>query len=171
MTRRQFFALPAAAGVLRLPVLSQKSFPGVAYRDYPHCLPDFLRDLAQQAYERRNREIARLTTPQAIHARQRWARETFWKLSGGEPERTPLDAQKAGSFQRSGYRVEKIVYQSRPRFHIPANLYIPVTGVPPYPAVLFQMGHSRNGKAYDPYQRCCQGLARLVYVVLAFDPM
>ena len=44
-------------------------------------------------------------------------------------------------------------------------------GAPPYPAVLFQMGHSDNGKAYDMYQRCCQGLVRLGYVVLAFDPM
>src|SRR6185436_2621724 len=28
-----------------------------------------------------------------------------------------------------------------------------------------------NGKAGDSYQRCCQGLARLGYLVLAFDPM
>jgi len=33
------------------------------------------------------------------------------------------------------------------------------------------MGHSSNGKAHDVYQKCCQGLARLNYVVLAFDPM
>ena len=171
MTRRQLFALPAAASVLRLPGFSQESFPGVPYPDYPRCLPDYLRGLAEQAYQRRNREIARLTTPAAIHARQRWVRETFWKLVGGEPDRTPLEPQKVGSFERDGYRVEKVVYQSRPRFHISANVYIPTTGVPPYPAVLFQMGHSDNGKAYDLYQRCCQGLVRLGYVVLAFDPM
>src|SRR5262249_35730890 len=33
------------------------------------------------------------------------------------------------------------------------------------------MGHSTDGKAAVVYQRCCQGLARLGYVVLAFDPM
>jgi cephalosporin-C deacetylase-like acetyl esterase len=112
-----------------------------------------------------------LTTPEAIQARQRWARETFWKLVGGQLERTPLEPQKVGSFERDGYRVEKVVYQSRPRFHVPANLYIPTRGVPPFPAVLFQMGHSHNGKAYLTYQRCCQGLVRLGFVVLAFDPM
>jgi dienelactone hydrolase len=37
--------------------------------------------------------------------------------------------------------------------------------------VLFQMGHTLNGKAGDLYQRCCQGLARLGYLVLGFDPM
>jgi dienelactone hydrolase len=171
MTRRQLLALPAAGAALRLPVFAQRSFPGVAYRDYPRCLPDYLRDLASQAYQRRNHEIARLKTPEAIRARQQWARETLWKLAGGELERTPLEERKLGSFTREGYRLEKILYQSRPQFHIPANLYIPTFGSAPYAAVLFQMGHSDNGKAYASYQRCCQGLARLGFVVLAFDPM
>lgn len=171
MTRRQLFALPAVGLLLRMPAFSQKFFPGVAYRDYHRCLPDYLRELAEQAYERRNREIARLKTPEAIQARQKWVRKTLWKLVGGELERTPLEAQKIDSFERDGYRVEKVLYQSRPQFHISANLYIPTSGAAPYPAVLFQMGHSDNGKAYAPYQRCCQGLARLGYVVLAFDPM
>ena len=171
MTRRQLLALPAAGALLRAPAFSQKTFPGVAYRDYPRCLPDYLRELAEQAYQRRNHEIARLTTPEAIQARQKWARETFWKLAGGELERTPLEPQKIGSFERDGYRLEKILYQSRPQFHICANLYLPTSGSAPYPAVLFQMGHADNGKAYASYQRCCQGLARLGFVVLAFDPM
>jgi dienelactone hydrolase len=33
------------------------------------------------------------------------------------------------------------------------------------------MGHTLNGKANDGYQKCCQGLARLGFFVLAFDPM
>jgi len=171
MTRRQLLALPGAAALLRLPAFPQKPYPGTGYREYSRCLPDYVRALAQKAYQWRNEEIARLTTPDAVHARQRWARETFWKLAGGEPERTPLEARTVGSFEREGYRVEKVLYQSRPELYVSANLYVPTHGVPPYPAVLFQMGHSRNGKAYDVYQRCCQGLARLGYVVLAFDPM
>ena len=46
-----------------------------------------------------------------------------------------------------GYRVEKVVYESRPRFHVSANLYIPTRDGRPFPGVLFQMGHSDNGKA------------------------
>ncbi len=141
------------------------------YRDYSRCLPDHLRALAEDAYQRRNAALAAITSPEAIRARQQWARETFWRLIGGQPERTPLRARLVGAFKRPGYRVEKIVYESRPRFHIPANLYIPSGGKPPHPGVLFQMGHSLNGKAAAPYQKCCQGLARLGYVVLAFDPM
>ena len=47
----------------------------------------------------------------------------------------------------------------------PISIFQPL-GARPYPGVLFQMGHSTNGKAHDVYQKCCQGLARLGYVVL-----
>jgi dienelactone hydrolase len=144
---------------------------GFYYRDYSKCLPDHLTALARAAYERRNRELALLTTAESIRKRQTWVRETFWKLIGGEPERNPLNPRKTGEFEREGYRLEKVVYESRPGLFISANLYVPKTGKPPYPAVLFQMGHAGNGKAYASYQKCCQGLARLGYVVLAFDPM
>jgi dienelactone hydrolase len=161
----------AAGAAAKTPGLPQAVYPGVAYREYSRCLPNYLRSLAAAAYRRRNAELAKLTTPAAIHTRQRWARETFWKLIGGMPERTPLNARTVGSFERTGYRVEKILYESRPDFYIGANLYIPTTGKPPFPGVLFQMGHTLNGKAGGAYQRCCQALARLGYLVLAFDPM
>ena len=48
---------------------------------------------------------------------------------------------------------------------------MPKNGYAPFPGVLFHMGHSSNGKAADTYQRCCQGLVQLGFVVLAFDPM
>ena len=145
--------------------------PVRVYRDYSRCLPDHLRSLADRAYRLRNTELAKLTTAAAVRARQEWVAETFWKIVGGKPDRTPLNARTAGSFERPGYRVEKVIYESQPGFHVSANLYIPATGNPPFPGVLFQMGHTANGKAGDLYQRCCQGLARLGYLVLAFDPM
>lgn len=171
MTRRQLLWLPAAAAVAGRVALSQSDFPGTAYREYARMLPDFMRELAAGAYQARNREIARLTSAEAIRARQQWVRETFWKLVGGAPQPSPLNLRTVGSFVRAGYRVEKLVYESVPNFHIPANLYIPTSSQPPFPGVLFQMGHTRNGKAGDTYQRCCQGLAKLGFLVLAFDPM
>ena len=144
---------------------------GFYYRDYSKCLPDYLTALAHTAYEKRNRELSLLTNAESIRKRQSWVRETFWKLIGGQLERTPLNARKTGGFERAGYRLEKVVYESRPGLFVTANLYVPTTGSAPYPGILFQMGHSGLGKAYPSYQKCCQGLARLGYVVLAFDPM
>jgi len=171
MTRRHFLLAPSTVSLLSARLHAQGQYPGVAYRDYPRILPDYLRGLAERAYHKRNADLKKLTTTDAVRARQRWARETFWKLAGGMPERTSLNARTTGSFEREHYRVEKIVYESRPGLHIPANLYIPKRGRPPYPGVLFQMGHSLNGKSYESYQRCCQGLVQLGFLVLAFDPM
>ena len=163
LTRRGLLILGAGALAARA--------ARVNYRQYSRCLPDYLAGLARQAYQRRNSAIHKLTTREAIQARQHWVRETFWELTGGEPQRTPLHQRTTGAFDRDGYRVEKVVYESRPGVHIAANLYVPSTGRAPYPGVLFQMGHSLNGKAAESYQKCCQGLARLGYIVLAFDPM
>src|ERR1044071_5211673 len=170
-SRRELLALAAVGSVLRREALAQHGAPENIYRDYSRCLPDFLRDLAERAYQSRNRAIAGLTTPAAIRQRQRWVTETFWSLTGGMPERTPLNARTVGSLERPGYRLEKVVYESQPRFHISGNLYIPASGHPPFPGVLCQMGHTTDGKAGDTYQICCQGLARLGYLVLGFDPM
>ena len=156
MTRREILALALAPQT-------------VHYRTYSRALPDYLTRLAREAYLRRQRALDALVTKPAIESRQKWARQTFWKLTGGEPARTPLNLRTVGEFRRDGYRVEKIVYESQPGFVVTANLYLPNrTGR--LPGVLFQMGHSLNGKAAEPYQKCCQGLAKLGYVVLAFDP-
>jgi dienelactone hydrolase len=162
-SRRDLFLLTAAQAIGRA---SQ-----VQYANYSRCLPDYLTTLATSAYTRRNAALAALHDAAAIKRRQAWVRETFWRLTGGQPERTPLQLRTTGSFERPGYKVEKIVYESRPGIHVTANLYLPSTGKAPYPGVLFQMGHSLNGKAYTSYQKCCQGLTRLGYIVLAFDPM
>ncbi len=172
LSRRQILSLAAAACALPAKLSATEiELSGFYYRDYSKCLPDHFSALASAAYEKRNRELAGLTNAESIHKRQAWVRETFWKLIGGEPERTPLNPRNTGQFERPGYRLEKVVYESRPGLFVTANLYVPTAGKPPFPAVLFQMGHYYTGKAYPSYQKCCQGLARLGYVVLAFDPM
>jgi dienelactone hydrolase len=162
MTRRTAIALAAGAIVGR---------SEVSYRTYARCMPDYLARLAAEARMTRDVALSTLTTRGAIEARQAWVRSTFWNLIGGRPETTPLNVQTRGAFDRPAYRVEKLTYESQPGLVIPANLYVPKNIQPPFPGVLFQMGHSLNGKAAEPYQKCCQALAQLGYLVLAFDPM
>ena len=174
MTRRDLLrTLAAGAGTTAIPVRGQHAAKPniIGYREYARCLPDAIRMLAAQAHDRRTAQIRKLTSAVAIRERQRWARETFWKIAGGMPDRTPLNTRTTGGFEREKYRVEKLVYQSRPDEWISANFYIPKTGAAPFPGVLFHMGHASNGKAADTYQRCCQGLVQLGFLVLAFDPM
>lgn len=93
------------------------------------------------------------------------------EMIGGLPEaRGPLNAKVTGGFVRPGYRVENVIFDSLPGFHVTANLYIPATGAGPFPAVLGVAGHSNNGKASATYQHAWISLARRGYVVLAYDP-
>jgi dienelactone hydrolase len=158
------FLLPVAA-------CAQTRFPGVTYRDYPACLPNYIRGLAAAARAKRTGELGRLTTPDTVSKRQAWAKKTLLDLIGGLPERTELNARTLASMERDGYRLEKLVYDGWAGVPISANLYIPKSGRAPYPGVLFQLGHAPNGKAYNSYQSACQGLVKLGFVVLAFDPM
>ncbi|HEY1342491.1 MAG TPA: acetylxylan esterase [Bryobacteraceae bacterium] len=170
MTRRQLLSVPAA-GLLARAGRAQRAYPGLLYRDYHRSLPDYLRRLAATANRTRTGELDRLTSAEAIRRRQKWAWETFLRLAGMESETAQApETRTSGSVDAGGIRIEKLVYDTRPEFHVPALLYIPA-GQPPHPAVLFQCGHALEGKAYEPYQRCCLDLAKLGFLVLAFDPM
>ena len=93
------------------------------------------------------------------------------ELIGGLPQfRTPLNARVTGVFERPGYRVEKLIFDSLPGFHVTANLYVPLGKPGPFPAVLGTAGHSQAGKAGATYQRAWISLVRRGYVVLAWDP-
>jgi cephalosporin-C deacetylase-like acetyl esterase len=170
MTRRCLIGSALAVAGIGRPVLAQQNGT-IDLRDYSRCLPDYLEALAADAYRRRNARIAALARPDDFREYQRWARKTFLALVGPLPERTPLNLRTTGGFDRDGYRVENLVYESEPGFVITANLYLPKRAATPFPGVLMQMGHSANGKGYALYQRGCQGLAQLGYAVLAFDPM
>lgn len=83
----------------------------------------------------------------------------------------PHDVKVAGVLERDSYRVEKILYQSVPGLYVSANVYVPRTGSPPYPAVMIVPGHSEEGKALPDYQRAAQGLVQWGFVVLIYDPL
>lgn len=164
ISRRLLLSLPAA-------LAASASAAPINYRDYSRCLPDYLARLAREAAARRATALDACTTPAQVRARQKYVREAYWSLIGGEPKRTPLNVRTTGSFTRPNYTVEHLVYESRPGLLIPANLYLPRTGEQRLPGVLFQMGHSQNGKAASLYQYCIQGLVQVGFAVLAFDPM
>lgn len=129
--------------------------------------------LKQQFYQHVDR---RLQEYEAVKSRAdcaRWQqerREFFLEQLGGFPDRTPLDAQVVGRLEGKGYRVEKVIFQSRPRHRVTANLYLPLTP-PPYPGVLVPCGHSHNGKAAGQYQRISILLAKHGIAALCYDPI
>ena len=113
----------------------------------------------------------RLKTQADAEAYVRTVRDKIAVSFGPLPERTPLAPQITGVVDRDVYKIEKLIFQSRPDFFVTANLYIPKGRKFPLPGVIGTCGHSTNGKAADAYQSFAQGLARMGYVVLIYDPL
>ena len=85
-------------------------------------------------------------------------------------DRSVPASELCGIVERENFTVEKIIYYSREKFPVTANLYLPKSEGK-HPAVLFVCGHSGDGKACDTYQRGAQNLVLQGYVVLLIDPI
>lgn len=88
------------------------------------------------------------------------------------PRRTSLRPQSAGMIEREGYKIEKLVFYSRPHFAIPALLYLPSNASYPVPAILYISGHFvEDGMMHPDSQSCCIALAKLGFAVFAYEAM
>ncbi|MBI1940166.1 MAG: acetylxylan esterase [Acidobacteria bacterium] len=134
-------------------------------------LPEYLNRKALALLEERRRAIGQFTSATDVAKRKAYVRDKMLQALGGLPERTALNARTVGVLERDGYRIEKVIFESQPQFYVTANLYLPVRGQPPYPAVLYPLGHERGGKANPTWQQMLATLARKGYVALAWDPI
>ncbi|HWQ55258.1 MAG TPA: acetylxylan esterase [Bryobacteraceae bacterium] len=140
------------------------------FREIRQTVPKHLRRQAYELLEARRRAIAAIRTPEQLAQRRAYIRETIVRDLGGFPERTPLNARTVGTLDRGDYTIEKIVFESQPKFYVTANLYIPKRGTPPYPAVLYPLGHEAGAKAHDTWQQMLGSLAKKGFVALTWDP-
>jgi len=101
-------------------------------------------------------------------ARKTRLRADLLRSWGGRAENCDLDPQTVGSFQRDGYRVEKLLIQTQPGVRMTANAYVP-DGHGKRPAVLCVHGHWRLAKSEPVVQARCIGLAKLGFFVLMVD--
>ena len=54
------------------------------------------------------------------------------------------------SFDKNGYRLENVLFDSFPGWQVNATVYVPLDYSPPFPAVVIPVGHS--GKQFNNYQ-------------------
>ncbi|HTS67196.1 MAG TPA: acetylxylan esterase [Candidatus Acidoferrales bacterium] len=175
---KRFYLIPLTAALLWVtPAPAQSrddwnflSDPSV-FHDIHGMLSAWLKERAFALLDERQRTIARIATIDDLKARQQYWRRHMLSYVGGLPERTPLNPRIVGTLDRGDYRVEKVLFESRPTFYVTANLYLPKNGKPPYPAILFPLGHETGAKAHEAWQRCLAGFARRGFVALAWDPL
>ncbi len=86
------------------------------------------------------------------------------------PPKTPLNARQTGVIQGNGYHIEKIVYESRPKFYVTAHVYVPDGAGPARrPVVVNVNGHWAHKKDEDRIQLRCQFQALQGYIAIAID--
>jgi len=130
---------------------------------------DDLQHRAQQALAR----IHHARTPAEVNTARSELRRKLTHSLGVNllPEPADLHPRTVGSLVRSGYRIEKVVFESLPGVLVPAHLYVPEGLRSRAPAVLFYVGHWwPDAKTHPDFQAFCINMARLGFVVLAWDP-
>lgn len=145
------------------------SVSGVQAQSNPDPLLRWLDGIAQRQLDQREKAIAAVRTLEDAERRNQFVRGRILQSLGGLPEyKGPLNAKIMGRIEADGYVIEKVLYESLPGYFVTANLYRP-SRPGRYPGVLFQAGHTQEGKA-EP-QRLAANLALKGFVSLAFDPV
>lgn len=116
---------------------------------------------------------ASIKTKEELSEYSKEMKESFIKNLGGIPydKNIPLNAKTIGVIEEDGLKIEKIIFESRPKVYVTANLYIPEKRKNPCGAVLFQLGHAENGKSCGQYQRVARSIASCGLIVLVMDPV
>lgn len=132
-----------------------------------------IQDLIHQAsekYAERDAQIAKLTTREDWMARQEWVSNKLAELIGPFPKKSPLNPRITGVIKRDGYRIEKIVFESYPKFYVTGCIYIPEKTKGRMPAILNVIGHNQESFRNELYQVININLVKKGMIVFAIDP-
>lgn len=144
------------------PLLAQES----AIKD---PLLRWMNSIAQNELQQRQRVIDQIHTVAEAEKRKEFVRKKLLEDIGGLPDYNgPLNAKITGEIHADGYTIEKVLFQSLPNFYVTGDLYRP-NQPGKYPAILYQSGHTQEGKP-EP-QRAAANLALKGFVVFATDPI
>ncbi|MFZ2280950.1 MAG: acetylxylan esterase [Prosthecobacter sp.] len=190
LPRRRDFLQTTGLGLMSLPVL--QSFFGStstalaqtaakapaataaavpALNRFPRMMQEWLVAEVRAAEQRGNARREALKTKADAEAYVKSVQERIRQCFGPLPEKTPLNAKVTKTLERDGYRIENIVFESRPGYLVTGNLYLPTNRKGKVPGVIGVCGHSLNGKAAEAYQSFAQGLARQGQVCFLIDPV
>jgi len=126
--------------------------------------------------------VAQVQTPSDWLMRKTYLLTKYKEILGEFPPKTPLNPQITGILEKDDYIIEKLIFESRPKFYVTANLYVPKSPLTPLckrgeggdfpaPAVVCPLGHWEKSKAESEVQARLIGLAKKGYVALAYDPI
>jgi dienelactone hydrolase len=148
-----------------------QSFQQRPLNRFPRMMQEYFVHKVRNVEEAGEKRRSRLRSKRDAEAYIQDVRARLFECFGPWPDKTPLNSRVVGILNRKGYTIEKIIFESRPGFHVPANLYIPKNQKFPLPGIIGTVGHARTSKAYKEEQSFAQSLVNKGYIVLLFDPI
>ncbi len=127
------------------------------------------RRYVREAFAQRDKQWEAVKDWDAWEVVKKQVRANFWKSIGAAPEKKfPLNPRVSLVFEDDEIRCERVLYESRPRFFVSANLFLPLSQKgQKAPTIVFLTGHSTRGRFSSLAQS--EELARSGYAVLALD--
>jgi len=92
---------------------------------FPRMVQEYFVQSVRRIERRANQRREALKTAAGAEAYVHDIQEKIQQSFGPWPERTPLKPRITGVVERDAYKIEKIIFESRPGFLVTANLYIP----------------------------------------------
>ena len=139
---------------------------------FPRMVQEYFVEQVRRVDADVDRRYAELKSREDAEAYVRTVREKIDSCFGPLPEKTPLNPRITGVVERDAYRIEKVIFESRPglpghgqslRAQGPASSRCPAWSAP--------AATPTTARPPRPTSRFAQGLARMGYVVLIFDPL
>ena len=155
------------------PLLSAQADEAALQRmiESKRAVTDYLNRRAREITDRAGAEVSDRATWEKVREQRR---EELWDMLGllPWPARTPLNVKITGTIDSPEYTIEKIAFESIPKFYVTGNLYMPKQRKGPVPAVIYVCGHAESPYgAKTQYQRHGISLAKNGYVAFIIDPV
>ncbi|MGH9340375.1 MAG: alpha/beta hydrolase [Acidobacteriota bacterium] len=143
----------------------------IKWSDAENLLQHHLNSLAFELLAARKQKIQELDTAREWSDRQAEVKLALEEIIGPFPSKTPLNPRIVGKVTQPGYRIEKIVFESRPDFYVTGCLFIPEGVQESVPAILNVIGHTGISFRAPSYQQLILNLVGKGFIVFAMDPI
>ena len=142
------------------------------FSDSHNSLYNHLADEAYLLLEQRNKKVDQINSLSQWQERQKEIQQILMDIVGPFPEKTPLNAEITSTIYKDAYKVEHIVFESQPGFHVTSSLFIPnnLDGNKA-PAILYLSGHYHEAHRVEEYQHVIINLVKKGFIVFAIDPV
>jgi len=155
-----------------LDVMQMRNNTWLKHSDISNSLYHHITGEAYEILEKRAKEVSGISSLHGWQQRQRQIRETILEIVGPFSEKTPLNARVTGVIEKDDFRVENIIFESQPGFHVTSSLFIPdIAEGEKAPAVIYCSGHTLEGYRNPTYQHKIINLVKRGFIVFAFDPV